>query len=426
MKIKRVDVLKKTYKFIFNSKGSVILLIISSLLVIPVSLISPYLFSILIDKVMLGRQIDQLKIVVLGLLMVFVIRLILDFINLYCSNRILNKFTYSIRQKIWNKYLHISYNEYEKKDTGDLKMRLFDDVDCLGNFLKDQVVDYITNILLVAVNLIVVMYINYKLALLSLIIIPFVFLINHFIGSGTKKVNEEIRVVNENYYTFEHNTFQFWKEIKAQNVENEFIGKFKNYRTVLAKLGMRWIRFWVYGEIFSDFKANYLTQVFIYILGAFFILSGQLTVGILIAFSQYYAALFTSLDTINQKNVSLKVNTPYYKRIFETLSLEVEDDKEKIKPNLDGNIQVSDVSFKYEQSVSNVLGDINLKIQKGDYVAVVGKSGCGKTTLIKLLLNMYKPQNGYIKIDDFNVTNILKKHLYKNIGECLHLDRFVI
>ncbi len=91
------------------------------------------------------------------------------------------------------------------------------------------------------------------MTLYCIAIVPIVFLINYFIGVGTKKVNEEIRVVNSEYYTSTHNSLQYWGEIKVQNSERTFIEQFRTYRDILAKLGIRSIRYWAYSEVFDDF-----------------------------------------------------------------------------------------------------------------------------------------------------------------------------
>ena len=115
-------------------------------------------------------------------------------------------------------------------------MRIIDDVDSMGNFIREQVVNYISGILMIITTLCMSLSISPKMTLYCILIFPFVFLINYFIGVGTKKVNEEIRTVNSEYYTSTHNTLQFWREIKAQNSENTFLERFKGYRDILAKL----------------------------------------------------------------------------------------------------------------------------------------------------------------------------------------------
>lgn len=414
MKISRISVLKQIKSYTKLVKGSVIALIIISALAIPVTLISPKFFQILIDDVMGDKDMSKFIVVVLGLMFVYLIRFILDGTSLFFGNRVLNRFTYNLRSDVLKKYQQAPYSFLEKKEIGDLKMRIMDDVDCLGNFIREQVVDYLFGFVMIAFTLYMTLKIDVKMTLYCLLVIPFIFLINYLIGRGTRKVNEEIRVVNENYYSSTHNTLQFWKEIKAQNAEKVFVDRFKGFRFILAKLGLKSIRYWGYSEVFNDFKANYLTKVMVYIIGAFFVISDDISVGMLIMFSEYFALLFSSLDSVNSKRVSLKVNTPYYKRIFETLEFPEElSTKGEASPL--HKIDVNNLSFAYDKN-GETLKNISLSIHKGDYIAVIGKTGCGKTTLAKLILGLYEADNGEIYWNNQNVDDLDKESLYRHIG----------
>ncbi len=415
MKINRVSVLKQIKKYVVSVKWSVFALVLTSALAIPTALISPRFFQILIDEVMAQNNMSRFYIVVLGLLGVYLLRFIWDGSSLYFGNRLLNHFTFHLRKDILEKYQKAPYSFLEKHEAGDLKMRLMDDVDCLGNFIREQVVDYVFGILTIVVTLVVTLKIDFKMTLCCLIIVPLVFLINFFIARGTGKINEEIRKVNEEYYTSTHNSLQFWREIKAQNAEQVFVNRFQNFRRILAKLGIRSIRYWGYSEVFKDFKANYLTKVLVYIIGAFFVVKGEISVGVLIMFTEYFALLFSSLDSVNSKRAALKANTPYYKRIFETLTFPEENEEDKeIVSNLQ-DIIVNNLSFSYREGCET-LNNINLTVQKGEYVAIIGKTGCGKTTLAKLLLGLYQPDDGIICFDKHNLSAINKQTLYSQIG----------
>ena len=145
----RLYVLKNIRKYISKIRGSIIGLILISLMTVPISLISPKFFQILIDDVMWEKKIGCLGIVIIGLIAVFILRFICDGISLNLSNRVLNTFTYNIRKDVFAKYNMVPYYLIEKMETGDLKMRFVDDVDSLGNFIKEQVINYISTVLIV-------------------------------------------------------------------------------------------------------------------------------------------------------------------------------------------------------------------------------------------------------------------------------------
>lgn len=205
-----------------------------------------------------------------------------------------------MRTDIWNAYQRLPLATFEKEKPGDWKMRLMDDVDSLGSFIKDQVVDYLFHIVTIAVTLVLTLRMSWLMTLLCSLTVPLVFLLNAWIGRGTGKVNEDIRNVSQNYASFTHDSLQYWKEIKIQHAEETFIGRYRIYRKRLADLGYRWIRYWLYAEIFNDFKANYLTKVLVYIIGSFFVIRGQITVGQLILFGEYFS-LFVYLSGCGQR-----------------------------------------------------------------------------------------------------------------------------
>lgn len=293
-------------------------------------------------------------------------------------------------------------------------MRIMEDVDCLGNFIREQVVDYFFGFFLIIFTLYAALRIDVKMTLYCLLVIPVVFFVNYLIGRGSRKINEKIRSVNQDYYSSTHSTLQIWREIKAQNAEKVFIDRFQNFRLILAKLGLKSIRYWGYSEVFNDFKANYLTKVMVYIIGAFFVISGDISVGALIMFSEYFALLFSSLDSINSKRAELKVNTPYYKRIFETLDFPEESSIKSKAASLD-RIDINNLCFSYDKD-GETLKNVTMSIKKGDYIAIVGKSGCGKTTLVKLLLGLYEVDSGDICWNLQSLRELDKESLYHQIG----------
>lgn len=415
MKISRSSVLRRIRPYLWDSRWPAILLLLTGLAAVPVGLISPRFIQILVDDVMRRRMFSLFGVVAAGMLSVYAIRTLLGALNLFGGNRLLNRFTWRLRMEIWEKYNRLPFSSLEKMEIGDLKMRIMDDVDCLGGFLKEQVVDFLVALLTAGITLTLLLVIEPLMTLLCLLTIPFVFFINFLIGNGTRKVNEDIRDINETYYTSTHESLQFWKEIKAQSVEPAIIKRFHRFREKLAALGYRWIRFWLFSEVFGDFKANYLTKVLVYIIGAFFVLQGKMTVGSVIMFGEYFSMLFSSLDSINAKNVALRVNAPYYTRIFETLTMKAESEEDKMDTSVEGNMDISHVSFGYTEG-RKILRDISLSVEKGDYMAIVGHSGCGKTTLAKLLLGVYPPDEGLIFLNGNSIADISKKSLYARIG----------
>ncbi len=411
----RLYVLMNIKRYLYPIRWSITALVILSMLSLPISLISPRFFQLLVDEVMYQKNSSLFWIVVLGMLSVFILRLIIDSISLKLNNRIHNSFIYQLRKNVFDKYKKSPVSFIEKKEVGELKMRMIDDIDVLGNFIGEQIVSYIYGLLLLIFTIAVSVRISWQMTLFGILILPIVFIVDNLIGNGTRRINMKIRDVNSKYNTSTYNSLQFWREIKVHRLEQLFIERFYDFRDVLAKLGLKSIRYWAYQEVFSDFKSNYLTKVLVYIIGAFFVAKQQISVGTLIMFSEYFSMLFSAMDSLNAKRIALKTNAPYYERVFDTFSFP-EERKETIwLENIENGISLKNVWFSYSETPP-ILKDINLRINKGDYVAIVGKTGCGKTTLAKLLMGLYETQNGEILIDNVNIKRISKENLSDLIG----------
>lgn len=411
---RRLFVINNIKVYLRHIRGDIIGLVILSFVSLPINLISPKFFQIFIDDVMYKNNISMFVVVAIGMFSVFLIRCVLDYMSLKLGIRVQNSFIYRIRKDVFEKYIRAPFSFIEKKDVGELKMRLVDDIDVLGNFIGEQVIDYIYGFILLVLTLILSIKISWQMTLLSILIVPFIFAINALIGKGTKLINEEIRQVNCNYFTSTHNSLQYWREIKAHNSEELFIIRFRGFRNILAKLGIKSMKFWAYNEVFSDFKGNYLTRVLVYIIGAFFVSKHKITVGALLMFSEYFSMLFSAMEGLNLKRISLNINEPYYKRVFDTFSFPEENRSICVK-TIENGIKFENVWFEYSTGFP-VLKNVDLKINKGDYIAIVGKTGCGKTTLLKLLLGMYEKQKGRIMIDGIDIDQINRESLSSIIG----------
>ena len=219
----RLYVLRNIKRYLYPIRWSVTVLVILSLLSLPISLISPKFFQVLVDEVMYQKNGSIFWTVVLGMLSIFVLRLILDSVSLKLNNRIHNSFIFQLRKDIFDKYKKSPISFIEKKEVGELKMRMIDDVDVLGNFVGDQIVSYIYGLLLLIFTVVASVRISWQMTLFCILILPIIFIVDSLIGNGTRRINEQVRKVNSKYYTSTYNSLQFWREIKAQGSEQLFI-----------------------------------------------------------------------------------------------------------------------------------------------------------------------------------------------------------
>ncbi len=400
-------------KYISECKRSIVFLVIFNIVTLPLTFIYPKIYQVLIDDVMLNKQTDKIWLLVISILVLYLVQTVVAYIKLTNENKLNKSFGTGVRLDVWHKLINLSYHDKEKYFVGDAKQRVVDDTEKIGNFLKDQIVDRYYAYIMVMGSAILIIFINPMLSLMCLTVIPFLLWINDYIGKRSSEVNEEIRKVSDEYYGFTYNSLQFWKEIKLQNAEISFVKRFSDYRDTLSKLGLKSIKYWGYNEVFNDFKTNYLNKVFVYVIGAFFIIKGRLTVGNLIMFAEYYGFCFNSLNTIITKNIELKKNNPFYQRIIEIISIDTKTETQD-KYIINGDIKVDGLSFSYGEN--NIIKDCSFNVKSGDSLAIVGESGCGKTTLIKNLLGMLTPQQGTIYYSGKPLNEIMLSDLYDQVG----------
>ena len=413
--MKRIRLAKTFLSLLKKGKIIIPLCMVLIILSLSASVLSPRLFQLLLDDVIINRNFDEFTYIALGLVGVYLLRLIIDSLSLYCDNRLMNDFTLTVRKRIWHKYFCSPVYRFESNDAGELKLRMMDDVNNISIFVKEQIIDVIYNAGMLLICFALIVQINAVFALISIGTIPIVFAIDRKIASKIEKINEKIRTVQSGYYNSTFNAIRNNKEIKTQNAENVFVNRFNMFRDNLAELAMNNVRYWTYSDVFADFKANYVSKVIIYFIALLFVMNGTITLGTALMVAEYYGMIFTAADVINTRNVTLKVNSPCFSRVVEVLnSDELHDENNQFcfNKSLSFNIR----SFCYPSTDVIVISNVAFEVHKGDFYIICGKSGSGKTTLIKLLLNMYSSYDGSIMIDDIHSGDILTRELYKSIA----------
>lgn len=412
---RRIYVLKNLRKYVLMVKGWVIALVCINILSVIIALMPPACFQLFIDNVLCSRETDTFWIVVIGLLGAFILRKICSGISLLAGNHIKNSFSCNLRQDILSRYLHAPYSYISKKEPAELKMTMIDDVELLESFIQDQVASHLSSVLMLAVTLTMCLCVSTSMTLCCLLIIAMVFVLDNFVSVKTRNVNDEMRSKQSKYYSSTYSTLQCWREIKIHNAEKCFVDRFNQYKATLSALGYKSIRCWAMREVLSDFKANYLTKMLVYLLGAVFVVQGELSVGTLILFSQYVSYLFLSIDGINKQNVELLANAPYFERIFEVFTYPEDPGAKHLLSSSKLHIKVEDLTCAYDRDVP-VLQDVNFEVTNNEIVALVGKTGCGKTTLIKILLGLIDSFDGHVIYNGVDIRQINKQSLLAMIG----------
>lgn len=410
----RLEILDRTYSLLGNKKALFFRLLFFKVLDLLLLLIMPLFYYIFISDVIAGGKIRNLPFVIIGYLTVFILQTLLIKFTKQSYNTLFYKFKMELRVTILKKYVNMKTNTYLGYSTGDLHNRIDRDVELFEIFLQKHVIDYIFAIVGIVIVSVILFVMNPFLTVIGFIAIPLSFWFAQIISKKTNRISEEKRKFEGEYESFLNNSFQNWIDIKSNNLEECMAREFDKYRKILSKLIVRHQIYNALNRLFMAFKDYFITRMNLYFVGGLLIIYKKMTVGILLAYMDYFIQLVNYIATVVNSMIDFSSQKPSLGRVYEILDLEY--NRKKRIPDLGDEITFSKLSFKYHENQNLILNSLDLKVSPGEHIALVGKSGCGKTTLIHLLMGMYEPCGGDIWIGSQPVSGLSRESISRKIG----------
>jgi ABC-type bacteriocin/lantibiotic exporter with double-glycine peptidase domain len=386
-------------------------------LVMLLSFVLPVFYRIFIDEVIIGRNTSRFVIVMAGYMACFFIAVALKYLRKYSDNKFQNRAIHAIRRALLRAYLCMPFPIFEKRETGDLKMRFDDDAGKLAQFGGEQTIEYALNLLTGMVASALILAIEWRLALFTMTVIPITFYINHRIGQKEKALQDENRVNTQKWNSWLQTSIQGWKEVKALNLQKREKRTYIEYAHRNAIFNGIWIYYWVLRVlIIPKIKDDFLMKFALYFVGGILILKNYMSIGSLLVFAMYYDILSEAVRKLTETDAALQGNTPFYQRAFEELTAGKNREQATLEPpNFTYDLEIKDISFSYPGAKPTIRG-LSARINQGDRIAVIGPSGAGKTTLMKLITGMLVPDSGVVSIGGIPINEIDKGQLYQRIG----------
>lgn len=414
LKNQRVEIFKKVFPFIKDQNYVYFLLGVIKICNLLLSLIAPTLYLILIDGIMIKKRLQLLPFVIGGYIGIYFLQTLNIVLNKRYYNKLFLKFNLKIKTKMLSIFSKMDVKLYTKYNVGDLKNRIDGDIGIVQKFFTSHFLDYYYAIVNAFVLAFILIFMNWILALTSFLMIPLSFWFVKIMGKRSQNISEKQRKMQGEYESFLHVSFQSWKQIKANNLEKNKNDEFQNYRNRLSKLFVKNQIYWFINRTFIAFKDFFITHMNLYFVGGLLIINEHIGVGILLAFMNYYKQFFSNISAITDSMLGLKNDIPNINRVLEIINTEIID-KPKIN-KLNNNISINNLNFRYYDEQPLILNDIRLSITPNDHIAIVGRSGCGKTTLAKLIIGLYKPLSGNIYLGDVDINKIAFKSVGRKIG----------
>ena len=347
------------------------------------------------------------------------LRTIIVYLDCMIYEHVSQTVLYRVRNYLYNKIERQDMTFYSTYRTGDLMTRVTGDLDAVRHMVAWVIRMVIESFSLFGAAAIFFLYINWKMALCLLAISPFVFWIIYLFKNKVAPMHALLREKLAQMNTYAQENISGNRVVKAFAREDYEIQKFdkanKDYAKTNKATGMVWLKFYPYVESIAN-----LMPVVMLAVGGVFLIRGQLTMGEYVAFSGLIWAIANPMrqmgNIMNEfqrfSAASQKVMEIYYSKP----KIKDAEDAVAHPGRFEGKIEFSDVSFQYEDGDLPVLHDINFTVEPNETVAIMGETGCGKTSLIHLIPRFYEPTKGEIRIDGIPVGKLKLADLRKNIG----------
>ena len=416
--------------YLSNYKIAIIIVIIFAIGSTIFSIIGPKIlgnatteiYNGLISKISGGEGINFQKIleILLTLLGLYLISMLFSAIQGFTMTGVAQKLTYKMRNELIEKINKLPMKYFDKRTNGEVLSIISNDIDTLSQNLNQCITQIITSICTLIGILIMMLSISWQMTIASLIILPVAALLVKKIVSKSQKYfkNQQDYLGHVNGQVEE--IYGGHTIVKAFNSEKTVISEFEKANQELYSSG--WKSQFLSGLIHPvmNFISN-VGYVAVAILGGYFAAQGKITVGNIQSFIQYNKQFTQPINQIAQVSGMLQAMVAASERVFEFLE-EPEEIKNIENPKsteyIKGNVQFEHVNFGYDAD-KVIINDFNANIQNGQKIAIVGPTGAGKTTIVKLLMRFYDVNSGAILLDGSNIKEFDRGELRRVFGMVL-------
>ena len=391
--------------------------LISAILLSLFSTLNPYLLKITVDDYITPRNYSGLMTFIFIMLIVLLLEVIFQYIFVFYANWLGQMVIKDIRVSLFKKLVSFKMNFFDKSAVGRLVTRSVSDIESIANIFSQGLFMILADFLKMGIVIIVMIVINFELSLVVFSILPLIIYATRLFQKSMKKAFEQVRVEISNMNTFLQERITGMRIVQIFNRESKELEAFKmiNQRHKRAWLKTVW-----YNSIFfpiAELSTSITLGLLVWYGGLRTYAEDNFSLGVLFLFIQLSQNLFRPLRQIADKFNTLQMGMVAADRVFEILDKKEPTDKRivKLPLNLKGEITIEDLNFSYE-SGQEVLKNINININAGEKIALVGSTGSGKSTLINLILLLYEYEKGDIKVDGISINKISKNNLRSQVA----------
>jgi len=377
----------------------------------------PWIIKDMIDKVLAEKDMAMLNFISVSIVVVFAIRGVFYYGQSYLVSYIGQRVVVDVREVMFRKFQRMPMAYFDKHQTGETMSYLTNDVGAIQAALVDNLIEMFTEGAVLIGSIAMMLYLDWKLSLLTLITVPLVGFAMRIFG---KKIKSTSRVIQEklaDITSLLQESISSIRVVKSFVREKYEIDRFKVENELNFRATMKNVQFTSLLTPTVEFLAALAVTLIVWF-GGYEVVNGMITAGSLVAFLTYAVNLANPIKRLSRIYGRLQKAMAAVDRIFLVLDLPetVNDKPNSIElPPIKGNVSVENVTFSYD-GVHNALENVNFEVKSGQMIAFVGPSGAGKSTIANLIPRFYDVTSGAIKIDGYDIRDVKIDSLREQIG----------
>lgn len=421
-KKKNKGTLKKVFSYIGKYKYYLILSMFFAAVTVGLTLYAPILVGKAIDCIIGKGNVDfvNMKSILIKVAVIVVSTALIQWLMNVCNNKITYNVSRDLRKKAFEKIEILPFSYIDTHSKGDIVSRVITDVDQLSDGLLMGFTQFFTGVITIIGTLAFMLSVNVFITIVVVVVTPLSFFIARFIAKKTFNMFSLQSKTRGEQTSFIDEMISNQKVAEAYSMNEENKARFDKINDDLAKYSLKATFFSSITNPATRF-VNSIVYAAVALFGAIMAVKGNITVGILSCFLSYanqYTKPFNEISSVvTELQNAIACAARVFELIEETPELPDKADATELE-NVKGSVEINNLYFSYNPD-RELLKDVNINVEPGKTVAIVGPTGCGKTTLINLLMRFYDPNNGVISVDEVNTQDVTRQSLRQNFGMVL-------
>lgn len=379
-------------------------------------MVVPWLVRDVVDEVLMEKDFFKLNLIVVAIVLVFLVRGAAVYGQTYLMAYVGQRVVIDLRGSIYRKLMKLSQSYFDRNKTGVIMSKLTNDVSTLQTAIVDNLVTAVTEGVMLIASLVSMIYLDWKLTILTFTIVPLVLGVTNIFGKKLRLAGHEVQGRLADITSFLQETISSIRVVRSFVREDFEVGRFnvENLRNFNA--AMKATRLTSVLTPMVEFSAAIAIAVIIWY-GGYSVIEGEISSGSLIAFLIYAINLSNPVKRLSQVYGTIQKSMAAGDRIVELFDapVEVEEKPNAIDlPAVKGHVILDNVSFAYGEKTA--LDQISIEAKEGEIIALVGPSGAGKSTVINLIPRFYDIASGAITIDGHDVRDVTLESLRTQVG----------